>query len=111
MKTEQILAVIKEVEDYTRKLDESYDPSYYEREYLDAATEIFIAYPVEGYPELEVLFAERDHIKELRNKGYAGEIEEEEFEKCMRDINELSDQFDFGKVVGYSFEGSDINWL
>lgn len=111
MKVENINQIIKEVENFKRELDDSSDPSYIERDYTDGATEVFAEFPVDGAPRLTVVFAEQDHVKEMRNREYDEEITTAEFEDYMQGLNEINDQFDFDKVVGYRWEVSEINWI
>lgn len=111
MRIEEIMAIIKDVEDFKRELDDSSDPGYYEREFVDGEKEIYAEFPVDGTPELTVVFAEQDHIKEMRDKEYAEEITVEEFEEYMQSLNEINDQFDFDNVVGYRINNGQIEWL
>ena len=106
-KMENIKNVIAKVEAWEIGLVDA-DPNYHEIDYIDGASDHYIVHHVEG-EDLEVFFAEYDHVKELRNEIYEGAKSEADFEELV--INELSDQYDYDKVVAYRAEGGQIEWV
>lgn len=106
---ENIKQIIGNIE--TGKVElENLDPNYHEIEYIDGASDHYIVHSVEGCEELEVLFAERDYIKVVRNDIYeTGKDEVEAFEELT--LNEYADQYDYDKVVAIRVDGQGIKWI
>ncbi len=112
MTKEKVMEIIKKVEDFEIELDNTLDPDYYEVEFIDGPKNTYFVQQVEGYPELELFFAEFDHVKEVNRKVYTGEMTPEEADDFYQGLNELADQFDFDNVVAYrSPYIADIQWL
>lgn len=89
---------------------ENLDPSYHENEYIDGASDHYIAHTVEGHEELEVYFEEHEYIKEVRNDIYEnGKDEFEAFDELV--INEYADQYDYDNVVAIRVDGQGIKWI
>lgn len=110
--TKEIMDIIKRVEDFEIDLDNTLDPGFYEVEFTDGPEDVYIVHRVEGHPELELFFAEFDHVKEVNGKRYTGEIKQEEADEFFREINEPADQFDYDRVAAYSADQYDnIHWL
>lgn len=107
-----IKAIAKEVENLERYLDDSQDPDYHEVEYIDGASDHYIVHRVEGVDEdVELLFEEQDFIKEIRTEIYGGEKTEEDLISVLEELNDLEDQYDYDKVVGYMVNRGQIEWL
>lgn len=104
---ENIKEIIGNIEN--GKVDLVQDFEIYEREYMDAATEKHIVHYVEGEEDLEVFFAEREHFKVLNDAIYNGEADESAYDDLVN--NELSDQYDYDKVVAYRVEDGQIEWV
>ncbi|MEK5038751.1 hypothetical protein [Sporosarcina sp. FSL K6-3457] len=103
----EIKGIITKVEAWEIGLVDA-DPNYHEIDYIDGASDHYIVHEVEG-EELEVFFAEHDHVKELRNEIYEGTKTNEDFEELV--INEPADQYDYDKVVAYRSDNGQIEWL
>lgn len=94
------------------------DPSYHELEYVGSVSNMYIIHVVEveknntdeDEEELEVFFAERDFVKEMRNEVFADRKTEDDLINLIGDLNELEDQYDYNKVVAYR-NGYNIEWL
>ena|SRR5690625_292221 len=108
MTKEEVLALIKDVESgKVEPLD--VDPDYYEKEYLDGE-ELYIVHWVAE--DVQVFYAEHEHINEKRQEMFKGEITSEEFTEYINSIyNEYADQFNYDEVVGYQVDGKEIEWL
>lgn len=89
---------------------ENLDPNYHEVDYIDGASDHYIVHQVEGHEELDVFFAEHDHVKEVRNDVYKnGRDEIEAFEELT--LNEYADQYDYDNVVAYRVDGGEVQWI
>lgn len=91
--TKEIMEIIKKVEDFEIELSGA-DPSYEE-----VNEDNYIAHFVAGF-NIEVLFAEHEHVKEAKEEGTFDQ----------EHVNELADLYDYDKVVGYRIEGGNIKW-
>lgn len=85
------------------------DPDFYEMDYVDGPSSEFIIHAVEGHEELEVFFAERDFVQELKRKIYDGETEDLDHDEM--ELNEYDERFDYDAVVAYRIDGEKINWV
>lgn len=112
--------IAKRIKKYSFNLDDTIDPSYEVITYNDSEDEYFIIHYADVQDEdgyisdsntVEVLFPERDFVKELRKREYNGDISDEEFLEGMSNLQELDDQYDYGDVVGYRINGGSINWF
>jgi len=106
---ENVKQIITEVEGFERELA-SVDPSYYEKEYIDGATETFTVFTVKD-TDLEVFFPEYASVKKIKDKIYEGSETEDDLIEDLSNRDDLDDQFDFGNVVAYKFNGKGIEWL
>lgn len=89
----EIKEFIKKVENLEIELSGT-DPSYEE-----INDDNYIVHFVDGF-DIEVLFAEHEHVKEAKEKGAFDQ----------EHVNELADLYDYDKVVGYRIEGGNIEW-
>jgi len=106
---ENVKQIIMDVEGFERELG-SVDPGYYEKEFIDGATETFVVFPVKG-TDFKVLFPEYDSVKKIKDKIYAGTETEDDLIEDLISRDDLDDQFDFGNVVAYKFYNKGIEWL
>lgn len=109
MEMENIKEVVAKVEAWEIGLVDD-DPNYHEIEYTDGATDHYIVHNVEG-EEIEVFFAEQDHVKELRDEVYKGDKTEEDLIEHVSNLNDLEDQYDYNKVEAYRIDGGQIEWI
>lgn len=91
--TKEIMEIIKKVEDFEIELSGA-EPSYEEVNEVN-----YIVHFVDGF-NIEVLFAEHEHVKEAKEEGTFDQ----------EHVNELADLYDYDKVVGYRIEGGNIKW-
>lgn len=103
-----IFKIIEGIEKGTVELNND-DPDFYEKEYEGGPSSEFIVHTIEGREELEVFFAERDFVKEIRQKIYDGDTDDLEHEEM--ELNEYDERFDYDKVVAYRIDGGEINWI
>lgn len=85
------------------------DPDFYEKEYADGPSSEFIIHTVEGHEELEVFFAERDFVQEIKQKIYVGDTDDLDHEEM--ELNEYADRFNYDDVVAYRVDDGEINWI
>lgn len=85
------------------------DPDFYEKEYVDGPSSEFIIHAVQGHDEIEVFFAERDFVQEIKQKIYDGDTEDLDHDKM--ELNEYADRFNYDDVVAYRVDGGDVNWV
>lgn len=109
IKTDKINDIISSVENGETGLVNDYD--FHEMDFTDGASEIFIQHHVEGHEEITLLFAEHDFVKEMRDAVYAGEKEAHDLDELIEGLNDLEDQFDYYKVVGYRIGSGQITWI
>lgn len=110
---EKIKDIIQKFDKGAVDTDDSQDPDYEERVYIDGPKDLYIIHPVEGEKDVELVFAENDWIKEIRQKIYESD-DQEEIERLedeiIQSIYEYADQFNYDKVVGYRTDGPVV-WL
>lgn len=105
-KINEIISAVEE-----GKMDLVQDWTFEEREYTDGASDVYVEQDVEGYEDIALLFAEKDHFQELRNEIYREEKTQDDLHDLVADTSGLDDQFNYDKVVGYRVEGGAIVWL
>lgn len=104
-----LMEIIKKVEGFEALFDEGYDPIYKEIEYEDGPSDNLIGHYVKG-TDIEVYFAERQEVTDFRQGVYDGNESEEELGYFLGEINDLEDEFDYGKVVAYN-KGCGFEWV
>lgn len=88
-----------------------YEWEFHEEEYTDGATDIFIVQRVVGHEDVELYFAEKKFIKEMREAVYREERTMDDLNDLLEGLNELNDQFDYDKVVAYRVDNNPIEWV
>lgn len=103
-----IFKVIEGIEEGSVELTND-EPNFHEKEYVDGPSSEFIIHTVEGYDELEVFFAERDFVQEIKQKIYDDDAEGLDHDEM--ELNEYADRFNYDEVVAYRVDGGKINWI
>lgn len=105
----EIKNVIEGVEN--GKIGLVFDWEFHEEEYTDGAADVYITQRVVGHEDVELYFAEKDFIKEMREAVYREEKTLDDLSNLIEELNGLDDQFDYDKVVAYRVDGSPMEWI
>lgn len=87
------------------------DWEFHEEDYTDGATDVYIVQRVDGHEDVELYFAEKDFIQEMREAVYREDRIEDDLNDLLEGLNELNDQFDYDKVVAYRVDNNPIEWV
>lgn len=92
------------------------EPSFHEAKYVDGA-DLYIthhvanvqSYGFEEDEEVEVFFAEHNHVKALRERIRNGESDECELIEITN--QEYDAQFNYDKVVAFRLNSEEVKWV